>query len=128
MIPDALSRAPCRDPEPEGIINVDITRMIRKNVSAILRGKHPEVTAETFIDPMLKDLKKSTQQDEAAQQLITAIKSNFLKGDEYLSAQPFKKRKNQLTFDGRLILFYSHRIVVSVQKRQKILTKLHASH
>ena len=61
VIPDALSRAPCRDPEPEDIINVDTTRMICKNVSAILRGKDPEVTKETFIDPMLEDLKESTQ-------------------------------------------------------------------
>ena len=81
MIPDALSRAPCRDPEPEDIINVDTTRMICKNVSTILRGKDPEVTKETFIDPMLEDLKESTQQDETAQQLITAIKSNFSKGN-----------------------------------------------
>ena len=65
MIPDVLSRAPCRDPEPEDIINVDTTRLIRKNVSAILRGKDPEITKETFIDPMLEDLKESIQQDEA---------------------------------------------------------------
>ena len=66
--------------------------MIRKSVSAILREKDPEVTAETFINSMLEDLKESTQHDEAAQQqdittlnqslqaaqqLITAIKSNF---------------------------------------------------
>ena len=53
VIPDALLRAPCRDPEPEDITNVDTTRMIRKNVYAILRGKDPEVTKETFIDPMV---------------------------------------------------------------------------
>ena len=94
VIPDALSRAPCRDPEPEDIINVDTTRMICKNVSTILRGKDPEVTKEIFIDPMLEDLKESTQQDEAAQQLITAIKSNFSKGNEYPLAQPFKKLKD----------------------------------
>ena len=74
--------------EPKDIINIDTTRMICKNVSAILRGKDPEVTAETFIDPMLEDLKESTQQDKAAQQLIAAIKSNFLKGDECQLAQP----------------------------------------
>ena len=117
VIPDALSRAPCRDPEPEDIINVDATRMICKNVSAILRGKDPEVTKETFIDPMLEDLKESTQQDEAAQQLITAIKSNFSKGNEYPLAQPFKKLKDQLTFEDGLILHNSHCIVVPVQKR-----------
>ena len=128
VIPDALSRAPCRDPEPEDIINVDTTRMICKNVSTILRGKDPEVTKETFIDPMLEDLKESTQQDEAAQQLITAIKSNFSKGNEYPLAQPFKKLKDQLTFEDGLILLNSHRIVVPVQKRKEILTKLHASH
>ena len=66
-------------PEPEDIINVDPTRIIQKNVSAILRGKDSKVTAKTFIDPMLEDLKESTQQDEAAQQLISAIKSNFEK-------------------------------------------------
>ena len=48
VIPDALSRAPCRNPEPEDVINVNTTKMIRKNVSAILRGKDQEVTAETF--------------------------------------------------------------------------------
>ena len=83
VIPDPLSRAPCHDPEPEDTINVDTTRTIHKNISAILRGKDPEVMAETFIDPMLEDLKESTQQDKAAQQLITAIKSNFSKGNEY---------------------------------------------
>ena len=57
VIPDVLSRAPCRDPEPEDTTNVDTTRLIRKNVSAILRGKDPEVTAETFINSMLEDLK-----------------------------------------------------------------------
>ena len=67
--------------------------MICKNVSAILRGKDPEVTKETLIDPMLEDLKESTQQDEAAQQLITANKSNFSKGNKYPLAQPFKKLK-----------------------------------
>ena len=56
VIPDALSRAPCRDPEPEDIINVDTTRMISKNVFAILRRKDPEVTKEMFIDPMLEGL------------------------------------------------------------------------
>ena len=112
VIPNTLSRAPCRDPEPENIINVDTTRMICKNLSAILRKKDPEVTKETFIDSMLKDLKESTQQDEAAQQLITAIKSNFLKGNEYPLAQPFKKLKDQLTFEDGLILLNSHRIVL----------------
>ena len=33
VIPGALSRALCRNPEPEDIINVDKIRMIRKNVS-----------------------------------------------------------------------------------------------
>ena len=42
VIQDALSRAPCRDPEPEDTINVSTTRIIRKNLSAILRGKDPE--------------------------------------------------------------------------------------
>ena len=102
--------------------------MIHKNVSAILRGKDPEVTVETFINSILEDLKESTHQDEAAQQLITAIKSNFSKGNEYPSAQPFKKLKDQLTFEDGLILLNSHRIVVLVQKRKEILTKLHASH
>ena len=77
---------------------------------------------------MLEDLKESTQQDEAAQQLITAIKSNFSKGNEYPLAQPFKKLKDQLTFEDGLILLNSHHIVVPVQKRKEILTKLHASH
>ena len=60
VISDALSRVRCRDPEPKDIINVDTTRMIRKKVSAILGGKDPEITKETFIDPMLEDLKEST--------------------------------------------------------------------
>ena len=110
------------------VFSEDTTRMICKNVSTILRGKDPEVTKETFIDPMLEDLKQSTQQDSAAQQLITAIKSNFSKGNEYPVAQPFKKLKDQLTFEDGLILLNSHRIVVPVQKRKEILTKLHASH
>ena len=114
--------------EPEDIINVDTTRMIRKNVSAILRGKDPEITKEIFIDPMLEDLKESTQQDEVAQQLITAIKSNFSKGNKCPLAQPFKKLKDKLTFEDGLILLNSHRIVVPVQKRKEIPTKLHASH
>ena len=84
--------------------------------------------AKTFIDSMLEDLKYSTQRDEAAQQLITAIESNFSKGNEYPSAQPFKKLKNQLTFEDRLILLNSHCIMVPVKKRKEILTKLHASH
>ena len=66
---------------------------------------------------MLEDLKESTQQDKAAQQLITAIKSNFSKGDKCPSPQPFKKLKNQLTFENGLILLNSHRIVVPIQKR-----------
>ena len=60
VIPNALSRPPCRDPEPEDIMNIDKIRMISKNASAILREKDPEVTAETFINPMLEDLKEST--------------------------------------------------------------------
>ena len=102
--------------------------MIRKNVSSILRGKDPEVTKETLSDPMLEDLKESTQQDKAAQQLITAIKSSFSKGNEYPSAQPFKTLKDQLTFKDKLILPNSHGIVVSVEKRKEILKKLHALH
>ena len=51
--------------------------MICKNVSAILRGKDPEVTTQTFINPILKDLKESTQQDEAAQP--QQLKALFLK-------------------------------------------------
>ena len=93
--------------------------MIYNNVSAILRGKDPEVTAETFIDSMLEDFKKSTQQDKAAPQLITAIKSNFSKGDKCPLAQPFKKLKEQLTFEDGLILLNSHRIVVSEKKKKK---------
>ena len=93
--------------------------MVCKNISAILREKDPEVTTETFVDPMLEDLKESTQQDEAAQQLITAIKSKFSKADECPSTQPFKKLKDHLTFEDRLIFLNSHRIVVPVQKRKK---------
>ena len=66
---------------------------------------------------MPEDLKECTQQDEEAQQLITAIKSNFSKVDKCPSAQPFKKIKDQLTFENGLILLSSHRIEVPVLKR-----------
>ena len=76
---------------------------------------------------MLEDLKESTQQDKAAQQLITAIKSNFSKGNKYPLAQPFKKLKDQLTFEDGLILLNIHRIVVPVQKRQSYTPHIKAS-
>ena len=56
----------------------------------------------------------------ASKELITAIKSNFSKGDEYPLAQLFKKIKDQLIFEDGLFLLNNRRIVVPVQKRRNI--------
>ena len=128
-IPDALSRAPCKDPEPLDVITEDTKIFLERKVSAIFQGgEQGEERGQHLIDPILQEIKESTESDEASQELIKALQNDFANSRLHSSIKHYKKLKDQLSVEDGLILLDSHRIVIPQAKRREILAKLHSSH
>ena len=125
IIPDALSRAPCRDPEVEDIITDEHSHVFIRHVSAIWKEEGKE--ENELIDPLLEEIKNATQKDPLSQALIIAIQDGF-SSKNTPAVEAFKKLKDQLTVEDGLILLNNHRIVIPKSKRQDVTTKLHVSH
>ena len=128
-IPDALSRAPCKDPEPLDVITEDTKIFLERKISAIFQGgEQGEERGQHLIDPILQEIKESTESDEASQELIKALQNDFANSRLHSSIKHYKKLKDQLSVEDGLILLDSHRIVIPQAKRREILAKLHSSH
>ena len=122
IIPDALSRAPCRDPTQEDLIPDENPDSFQRRVCVIFREK------QSLIDPIIEKIKDSTRVDEESQALMAAIQDDFSSSNLRLYGKPFKKLAHQLAVEDGLIILDGHRIVVPKKERRTILAKLHASH
>ena len=123
IIPDALSRAPCRDPTQEDLIPDENPDSFQRRVCAIFREEK-----QSLIDPIIEKIKDSTRVDEESQALMAAIQDDFSSSNLRPSVKPFKKLAHQLAIEDGLIILDGHRIVVPKKERRTILTKLHTSH
>ena len=130
-IPDALSRAPVNDPEPDDmaddpIMLSHIRAGIACKISTIIADDeyHPHL-----IDPMLEELRAAAIADPQYEELVLAVENGFTSDSEKL--EPFVRQfwniRNELWTDDGLVL-YGSRLVIPVSKRAKILSKLHVAH
>ena len=123
IIPDALSRTPCRDPTQEDLIPDENPDSFQMRVCAIFREEK-----QSLIDPIIEKIKDSTRVDKESQALMAAIQDDFSSSNLRPSVKPFKKLAHQLAVEGGLIILDGYRIVVPKKERRTILAKLHASH
>ena len=126
-IPDALSRAPCNDPELD-VITENTQNFLERKISAIFQGGEQEERGQHLIDPIFQEIKESTESDKASQQLIKAIQNDFANSSLHSSVKHFKKLKDQLSVEDGLILLDSYKIVIPQAKCREVLAKLHSSH
>ena len=98
VIPDALSRAPCRDPEPEDILNVDTTRMICKDVFAILRGKDTEVTKKKIYRSNARRLKRKYSAGRSSTTINYYYQKQLLKRKRISISSTFQKAERSTYF------------------------------
>ena len=85
IIPDTLSRAPCRDPTQEDLIPDENPDSFQRGVCAIFREKN------SLIDPIIEEIKDSTRVGEESQALIVAIQDDFSSSNLRPSVKLFKK-------------------------------------
>ena len=128
VIPDALSRAPCRDPEGNDEVTDENRQIFIRQVLSAMSEREPRKGDDELKDPWLESIKEATHSDKTMQDLITAIHNGFSSDRQNSSVLEYKKLQGQLTVEDGLILLDSHRIVIPKSKRQDVMLKLHASH
>ena len=112
IIPDALSRTPCRNPTQDLIPD-----SFQRHVCAIFREEK-----QSLIDPLI-EIKDSTRADEESQALIAAIQDDFSSRNLRPSVKPFKKFAHQLAVEDGLIVLDGHRIVIPQKRKTNYLGK-----
>ena len=100
----------------------------KKNLCHLSRREQGEERGQHLIDPILQEIKESTESDKASQELIKAIPNDFTNSSLHSSIKHFKKMKDRLSVEDRLILHDSYKIVIPQAKRREVLAKLHSSH
>jgi len=131
-IPDALSRAPVRDPLPDEVeeseINDEVKGERREVIRVAVLHSHAavdEIERETnvnfLVDPVLEEIRKIAREDTEYQQLIDAIEN----GSE--APAQYKKILDELSTDDGLVLF-GPRLVIPRQYRREVLKHLHNAH
>ncbi len=121
-IPDALSRAPVRDPGEEEDLETEAAAMRQTVIRVAVATAHEEED-ERLADPAVEKLRLAAKADEDYVALVKAIEE----GNETEKTLPFKKILAELTTEDGLILF-GHRLVVPKACRKEILERLHDSH
>ena len=84
IIPDALFRAPCRDPTQEDLIPDENPDSFQWRVCAIFRKEK-----QSLIDAIIEEIKDSTRVDEESQALMAAIQDDFSSSNLRPSVKPF---------------------------------------
>ena len=130
-IPDALSRAPVRDPssdeEEETEVRSRIRCVIEHTIASIVTDDHN--VSQRINDSLLCELRSAAAADPEYQQLVNAIKEGFPKTPEKLDVaiRMFWKLRSELWHDHGLALFGT-RIIVPKSRRSEMLERLHAAH
>ena len=128
VIPDALSRAPCRDPEGNDEVTHENRQIFIRQVPSARSEREPRKGDDELKDPWLESIKEATHSDKTMQDLITAIQDGFSSDRQNSSVLEYKKLQGQLTVEDGLSLLGSQRIVIPKSKRQDVMVKLHPSH
>ena len=133
QIPDALSRAPSKDPSSEDLEDeINGTDFIQTVVSSIAITTHDQPTNDSHIprmaDPLLEELKEAGAADPNYQALLTAVENGFANKPENMNenALPYWNTRADLWADGNLVM-KGNRILIPASKRSEILTKLHSA-
>ena len=109
VIPDALSRAPVEEPTPE---DSQLTQSVEHHVYRTSSVIISEVSSSTqqapthLPDPRLEDLKRTAQEDDVYQQLLSAVAQGFPSSKELLPRPllPFWNVRNELSSHDGLVL------------------------
>jgi hypothetical protein len=140
-IPDALSRAPVNDPEPDDDeTNKDVQLFSRqvmlRRIAAVgavtpTTEDEEEITDDPnhLVDPVLEKLKITASNDASYSALIQAIETGFTTRRDLMApaVHQFWKIRDELSVDDGLVLF-GCRIVIPQSSRRDILLNLHAAH
>ena len=122
-IPDALSRAPVKDPTSEDSeTELEMKTLMVAHIQMLLTDINE---ARSLNDPILAKILDAAKQDEEYQQLIRYISSGC--PDETNFKTDYRKLKDELSVEDGLIL-YQARIVIPRSMRKEILARLHDSH
>ena len=136
-IPDALSRAPVNDPEPDDDeTNKDSRQAMLRRIAAVgavtpTTEDEEEITDDPnhLVDPVLEKIKIAASNDASYSALIQAIETGFTTRRDLMApaVHQFWKIRDELSVDDGLVLF-GCRIVIPQSSRRDILLNLHAAH
>jgi len=126
-IPDALSRAPVRDPYPgeaEETEEVHIARQAAIRIAVTTTQskveQEQEVTNE-ITDAVIEEIRKIAADDEEYQKLVAAVEKGTTPPAEY------KKIVDELSTDNGIVLF-GQRIIIPRGYRRTVISRLHDAH
>ena len=123
--PDALSRNPVSDPQPQDMLVECDDSSSPETTIAEIRA----IISEQQESVRLQDLRKHGEQDPEYQQLMHYIRNGF---PEHRNQMPDECKRywsvrNQLALDDDLIV-YGCRLLIPAKMRHGVLTQLHESH
>lgn len=123
--PDALSRYPVSDPQPQELLaERDLDNEQGASIAEIRA-----MSNDSQESVRLQDLRRHAQEDSAYQQLLLYIHEGFPDHRSQLpdNCKGFWGVRSMLSVDDGLIV-YGCRLLIPLQLRRQILTQLHESH
>ena len=123
--PDALSRNPVSDPQPQDMLaEHDICNQPEMSIREIR-----VITNDGHDSPHLQDLRRGAENDEEYQQLLSTILSGF---PDHRGQLPDPLRRywhirEHLSVDDNLIV-HGCRLLIPNSMRKQVLSELHDSH
>ena len=132
-IPDALSRAPVKEPESEDKeVEVELSNLVIAQLQVCAAEIDEQFDLEdknSQSDPILKELYREAQSDAEYQELLKVIQVGFPENKRGLTASllPYYKLRNELSISEGLIL-YKQRLLIPKSQRKEVLRRLHLSH
>ncbi len=128
-IPDALSRAPVREPSNEELAENDEVYsnfcLAQKTSILSIDADHEDGTDDSLADLMLEELRQAGKNDDEYRAIIMHLKSSSEIAPNGL--KHLQKVIDEMSVDNGLVLF-RQRLFIPKPKRKDIVKRLHAAH